>query len=136
MSRSRASDIIQSAEAVAKLSGIQDILPSKESHVRELLKLESDNHRAILLVGFPCFSQFVRIRTFENMLIIFFAASFCGSPMLIQRLLLLKKLVRRYGLVRAQNSITTQNDSSHASSSSSISNQTIVAPINEKRPPA
>ena len=39
---------IQYADAMTKISALADILPSTESHVRELLKLESDKDRALV----------------------------------------------------------------------------------------
>ena len=38
--------MIQSAEVAEKMFGIANILPAKESHVRELLRLETDAERA------------------------------------------------------------------------------------------
>jgi len=46
MSYPHAVRLIESAAAAEKLSPIGEVLPTKESHVRELLKLEVDEHRA------------------------------------------------------------------------------------------
>jgi len=46
MDRERALQLIRAAEAVSKMSTIVDILPAKESHVRELLRIEDDAERA------------------------------------------------------------------------------------------
>lgn len=48
MDSSRARQLIMAAEATEKLESVTNVtlLPAKESHVRELLKLESDEHRA------------------------------------------------------------------------------------------
>lgn len=48
MSRNRVFEMIQSAEAVEamKVFGIPNILPSRESHVRELLRIDNDAARA------------------------------------------------------------------------------------------
>jgi len=46
MARSRAAQMIDAADACVKMSTIVDILPSRESHVRELLKIEDDGDRA------------------------------------------------------------------------------------------
>lgn len=48
MSRTRCFEMIQSAEAVEglKMFGIPNVLPSRESHVRELLKIVDDSDRA------------------------------------------------------------------------------------------
>ena len=45
----RANQIMEVAVAAEQMGKIFPVLPSKESHVRELLKLESDDHRAELL---------------------------------------------------------------------------------------
>jgi protein gp37 len=46
MVKSRADDLIRHAIAAEKMTEISAILPSRESHVRELLKLETDEQRA------------------------------------------------------------------------------------------
>ena len=46
MERTRAFRLIDAAEAVSKMLPIGNILPARESHVRELLKIESDQDRA------------------------------------------------------------------------------------------
>jgi hypothetical protein len=46
MSDRTARQLIESADAAEKLRQLSEILPSKESHVRELLKLEQDDERA------------------------------------------------------------------------------------------
>ena len=42
----RARQLIETAEASEKLHQLVAILPTRESHVRELLKLDDDGHRA------------------------------------------------------------------------------------------
>lgn len=46
MDRDKAYRLIQYAQATTKLSEKSDTLPTRESHVRELLKLETDDQRA------------------------------------------------------------------------------------------
>ena len=46
MSRERADKLILAAEAVTKIGTIVPVLPTRESHVRELLKLETDCGRS------------------------------------------------------------------------------------------
>jgi protein gp37 len=46
LSRQRVSELIAAAIAVQKMTAIADVLPARESHVRPLLKLESDADRA------------------------------------------------------------------------------------------
>lgn len=46
MAKQHADRLIQSAEAASKMEQIGSILPARESHVRELLKLETDEQRA------------------------------------------------------------------------------------------
>jgi len=46
MSKQRVHQMIETAEAASKMSKIFDLLPTRESHVRELLKLQDDGHRA------------------------------------------------------------------------------------------
>ena len=46
MNRERGRQLIEAADAVSKMPTIVGILPSRESHVRALLKLEEDNDRA------------------------------------------------------------------------------------------
>jgi len=46
MDKSRAFQLIRSAEVVFKMSTIVDILPARETHVRELLRIEDDTERA------------------------------------------------------------------------------------------
>jgi len=42
----RARDIITNADAASKIGEISPVLPSRESYVRELLRIEGDDHRA------------------------------------------------------------------------------------------
>lgn len=42
----RARDIIANADAASKIGEISPVLPSRESYVRELLRIEGDDHRA------------------------------------------------------------------------------------------
>jgi protein gp37 len=46
MTPQRSGQLIHAAECTQKIETIVSILPAKESHVRELLKLEDDGHRA------------------------------------------------------------------------------------------
>lgn len=46
MARDKSDRLIQHAEAASKMAEISAVLPTRESHVRELLKLETDEQRA------------------------------------------------------------------------------------------
>jgi protein gp37 len=46
MSYDRAHDLIKNAEIAQKLENLPGFVPTRESHVRELLKLDDDGHRA------------------------------------------------------------------------------------------
>jgi len=48
MAYSRSAQLIDAAEACDKISTIVEVLPARESHVRELLKIEDDGDRAMV----------------------------------------------------------------------------------------